>query len=224
MKAYCLYLVDMDDTLYEEWQYVLSGFRAVSVVAAKYVNVDASVAYDYMVRHFECRGRSGVFDAFLQANGIRPEPEVIQSWVSVYRDHQPEISPYAGVLDALVVLRRSGACVCVVTDGLTSMQERKFKALRLGAYVDRVVYCHQTGFPKPDPRALAGIVRQGQGDAVMVGDRPDHDLALAAGLEIDAVRIRTPRFKDHGNAPWEPVGEFVSFTDFVSAVTGIPLC
>ena len=213
MKRYSLYLVDMDDTLYEERQYVLSGFRVLSGVASNYLGISPAQVFGFMQEYFDRQGRNGVLDALLVAHGKEPAAAVIADWVAAYRNHMPEICLYPGVLDALVAIRQMGARIYIVTDGLTCMQEKKFSALGLEQYVDGIVYCHETGYPKPDPRALSGLVANGQADAVLIGDRPDRDLALAANLGIDAIRIRTRRFAHQGNVPWAPVGEYGSFAD-----------
>ena len=212
MKTYGLYLVDMDDTLYEERQYVLSGFRVLSELASDYLGISPAKAFNFMQQHFDTHGREGVLDALLTAHGSEPAAAIIANWVGVYRNHHPDICLYPGVLDTLVTLRKTGACACIVTDGMTCMQKNKFAALGLAPYVNRVVYCHETGYPKPDPRCLDGFVRHGQDDAVLIGDRPDHDLALAANLGIDAIRVRTGRFKNQASTPWRPVEEIDAFS------------
>ena len=215
MKKYRLYIVDMDDTLYEERQYVYSGFRVVSELAEEHLGIRAGDAHDFMLRYFGRQGRKRVFDALLEAYGRKSEPAVVEAWVQAYRNHQPAIQVYPFVEETLAALRQAGGQICIVTDGLTCMQERKFAALGLADYVDRVVYCHTTGYPKPDPRSLVNVLRHGQEDAVLIGDRPDHDLALAAHVGIDAIRVRTERFKHQANTPWQPVAEIAAFPELL---------
>ena len=204
-----LFLVDMDDTLFEEADFVLSGLRAAAALAAQW-GIDPRSAENFLCARFRSAGRAHIFDRLLAAHSIPPDPAKIDALVCAYREHLPSISPYTGALETLSALRSLGRVV-VVTDGMESVQRRKFAALGLPALVDSAVYCAGLGHPKPDPAALAGVVRPGDPAAIFVGDRPDHDLALAAALRIDSVRVRTGRFRDRPNDPWKPVADVPSF-------------
>ena len=209
LDAYSLFLVDMDDTLFEERSYALSGFHAVAAYAARWGIVSAD-AWAFMQERFNAVGRAKIFNALLEQFLGNASPARVRELISVYREHHPSIALYPGVYDFLLALRSRGKVV-VVTDGLASMQQRKFAALELALHVDRVVFCESTGHPKPDPASLAGIVEPGDKRAVMIGDRPDHDLALARNLGIDAIRVRTGRYRDVPNEPWQPVADVAEF-------------
>lgn len=208
-------LIDMDDTLYEEREFVLSGFRAVADYCVEF-GISSEIAWAFLRDRFLSEGRNQIFDALLEAHSIDASPDRIQKLVSVYREHKPEIKLYPGVADLLRTLRSKGKVV-IVTDGLATVQARKVEALGLGPLVDQVVYCQAVGFPKPDPRSLDGIVMPGAADVVLVGDRPDHDLALAAHYGIASIRVRTGRFRNVDNAPWSPIADCATITE-------VPLC
>ena len=213
-----LFLVDMDDTLFDEADFVLSGLRAAAARAAQW-GIDPRSAQYFLAARFRAAGRAQIFDRLLAAHSIPPDPAKIDALVCAYREHAPSISPYPGALATLALLRSLGRVV-VVTDGMESVQRRKFAALGLSPLVDSAVYCAGLGHPKPDPVALSGVVRTGDPAALLVGDRPDHDLALAASLRIDSVRVRTGRFRDRPNDPWKPVADVPSFAALANP--GIP--
>ena len=209
LQAYSLFLIDMDDTLYEERDFVLSGFRAVAAHVARW-GIAAENAGNFLQTRFHAFGRDQIFNHLLKDFAGEAPPERIRELVDVYRRHPPQISLYPGVPERLRALRSRGK-VIVVTDGLTSVQERKFAALGLNRFVDHVVFCEATGHPKPDPESLAGIVEPGDPNAVLIGDRPDHDLALAAHLQINSIRVRTSRFRATPNTPWKPIADVAEF-------------
>jgi len=209
LHRYRLFLVDMDDTLFEERDFVLSGFQAVANFMAKWA-IEPEEAEAALRRRFTDVGRGQVFDHVLRFFLGEADPERVQELVRVYREHTPRIAFYAGVADKLKRLRCQGRVV-IVTDGLPSMQAQKVAALGLARLADQVVYCWATNTPKPDPRALTGIVTPGDPDAVLIGDDPDRDLALAAALGIDAIRVRTGRFKNKPNTPWTPCADVEAF-------------
>ena len=205
LEPYTLFFVDMDDTLFEERQYVLSGFRAIANHVARW-GIRSDEAWLFLQQHFETSGREKIFDHLIQHFLGTVRPELIEELVWAYRDHYPQIHLYPDAAETLKALRSRGR-VIIVTDGLTYVQERKFAALELDRLVDRVVFCDAMGFPKPDPSSLRGRVEQGVRNALLIGDRPDHDLALAAALGIDSVRVRTGRFHDVDNQPWKPIAD-----------------
>ena len=208
-ETYRLFLVDMDDTLYEERDFVLSGFKAVAAHVAQW-GIESDLAWDFLQARFSAFGRDKIFNRLLEAFAGAAPPERIRELVAVYREHEPHIALYPGVPDLLLALRSCGK-VIVVSDGLASVQERKFAALGLDRLVDRAIFCDATGHAKPDPESLAGVVERNARTAVMIGDRPDHDLALAERLGIDSIRVRTGRFRDVPNEPWKPVADVPEF-------------
>lgn len=187
LDKYRLFLVDMDNTLYAERDFVLSGFCAVASHLATW-GLDSAVAGDYLQRRFDACGREKIFNHLLREFGMEATPERIGELVEVYRGHRPHIALFPGA-EAMLRCMRARGWVVVVTDGLPAVQERKFKALGLERLVDQVVYCWATGYPKPDPRSLEGIVRQGDPEAVLIGDREDHDMEMARRWGVDGVKV-----------------------------------
>ena len=213
LEPYTLFFVDLDDTLFEERQYVLSGFHAIADHVARF-GIRSDEAWLFLQQHFETSGREHIFDHLLQHFLGTAHPELVQELVWAYRDHYPRIHLYPDAAATLRALRSKGR-VTIVTDGLTYVQERKFAALELDRLVDRVVFCDTMGFPKPDPSSLRGRVEHGVRNALIIGDRPDHDLALAAALGIDSIRVRTGRFRAVDNQPWKPIADLPRFSSLL---------
>src|SRR5438477_4377326 len=95
-------LLDLDDTLYEERSYVLSGFRAVARhVEAAEPGIHADRCFDLMVKHLDQHGRDRIFDRTLLDLGCKPEGGTVQELVNVYRHHEPAIALYPDVAESL---------------------------------------------------------------------------------------------------------------------------
>ena len=191
------FLLDLDDTLYEEASYVRSGFAAVAADIAGMSGYSPASVLEVLLDIERRDGRGHVFDAALGAFGMPAEPEVVQHLVTLYRAHRPRITLYPGVRDLLARLRRRGR-TAIVTDGLAAMQRRKIAALDLEGAVDAVVYAWDLAAPKPDPRgfreALARIGALPAG-AVVIGDNPDHDMVAARAIGARSIRVRTGRHR-----------------------------
>ncbi len=212
LDRFSLFFVDMDDTLFEERDFVLSGLTATAAYTAGW-GLDPSIVETFLTQHFTRHGRERIFDHLLQAFLGHAEPDRVQELVAVYRQHRPDIAMYEGAADGLRLLRQRGR-VILVTDGLAAVQERKVSALGLSSRVDQVVYCQKQGYAKPDPRSLDGILTpDAVPHALLIGDRPDHDLAMAAALGIPSIRVRTGRFGRVANTPWRPLADIARFSD-----------
>lgn len=200
LSDYQVFCVDLDDTLYLERDYVLSGLSAVARYLAE-EGQPASVLENWLHERFLDVGREHIFDDCLAAFNMPGSRAHIDTLVGVYRNHKPTFQFLPGVRVLLDRLSKIGRIV-IVTDGLPSMQEKKCHALELTRWADRIVYCWAEQAPKPDPASLAPVLRAYSGEAVFIGDNPRHDLCMAQQLGIDAIRVRQGRFALLPSQPW----------------------
>jgi putative hydrolase of the HAD superfamily len=214
-------LLDMDDTLYDERTYVLSGFRAVAhAIHEQFPHADAEALRAEMVEGLDLQGRGKLFDGALMRFRIEPTPELVQHLVAVYRSHDPEIALWPGVAGTLAELRRDWK-LAVVTDGLHEMQARKAQALGLKALVDELLFCWEHEAPKPDPRGYREALKRLGGsaeEAVVVGDNPLHDIAAAQAIGAKSIRVRTGRFAAVDPPRFRADAEAARFTDVPGAL------
>lgn len=134
-------IFDLDDTLYNEKQYVRSGFKAV----AEYL--DIREAEEELWHLFEMKRPA--IDVYLNQIGqIERKAEVL----TVYRDHRPQIFLNEGMKELLSELREKGIFVGIITDGRPSGQRNKIEALGLRDLVDDIIITDELGgeqFRKP---------------------------------------------------------------------------
>jgi putative hydrolase of the HAD superfamily len=185
---------DLDDTLYPERAYVLSGFRAVSIWAERTMHVPAERCRAQLRRLFDGGIRGGTFDAWLEHHGFAVS-DLVPEMVRVYREHQPEIAPFPGgrlLLERLAGRHRLG----LVSDGFASVQQRKLTALKLTEHFDAVVLTEELGPGLSKPSAIpfhAVLKRLGVSaeDAVYVADNPTKDFIGARIVGMATVRMRS---------------------------------
>lgn len=196
-------LIDLDDTLYDERSYVLSGFRAVAdEVARRFPHVDASRLLADMTAELDAHGRGKVFDRALEHAGVAAETSLVAELVQAYREHRPDIGLWPGVAETLADLRRDYR-LAIVTDGLGLMQRRKIEALGVESLVDEVLVCWEHEAPKPDPACYLEALRRldvPPEAAVVIGDNPGHDMAAARAIGSRSIRVLTGRFATEDDA------------------------
>lgn len=177
----CVVVFDLDDTLYLERDFALSGFTAVgSWLEAKHGIVGFA---NECFRLFDEGVRGSIFDHALAALGAGGAGIAIADLVEIYRRHRPKIAlapDAARLLDR--VDRLSGA---LVTDGPARMQAGKVGALGLGTRLGRLVLTGMLpeGFGKPHHMAFELVERW--------SDRPPgHHVYIADNAAKDFVAPR----------------------------------
>ena len=195
MPALRAIVFDLDDTLYPERAYVLSGFRAVAAWAGEHLGIPADQGFTELHRLFDDGVRGATFNRWLEGHGFQPDDWVPQM-VQVYREHDPQIDPYPEVLGLLQRLRlhyRLG----LVSDGYAEVQKRKLAALGLTSCFDALVFSDEWGREawKPNVRPFE-IVLERLGvmgpEAVYVADNPIKDFFGARRAGMWTVRVRHP--------------------------------
>ena len=188
----CLVL-DMDDTLYLERDYVKSGFLAVGkLIQEKY---DCGRFYQLAWAAFEAGGRGKIFNEVMEELSLPADSETISRLVTCYREHVPDISLLPDAGDCLE--RLDAGRLWVLTGGPPDSQSNKFTALTLPSKVSGVVYSGDLGegYDKPHPRGFLLIEEWsefGGDECVYIGDNPMKDFAGPRLLGWRTVRIRRP--------------------------------
>ncbi|HET6775384.1 MAG TPA: glycosyltransferase, partial [Acidimicrobiales bacterium] len=189
-----LVVLDIDDTLYLERDYVRSGFDAVGAWARAELGVDDLGERAWAA--FEAGVRRTIFDEALAGCGIEVTNGVVPRLVEVYRAHSPTIDmlPDARAwLDAL----SPHVTLAVVTDGPLASQQAKAEALMLTRWADLVVFTESLGpgRGKPHPAAFEQLERElglsGERCAY-VADNPAKDFVAPHRLGWRTVRVRRP--------------------------------
>jgi putative hydrolase of the HAD superfamily len=187
---------DLDDTLYPEGDFVLSGFRAVAGWASRSLGIPSSQAFAELETLFLAGVRGNTFDRWLAGHGFSPEPHVGQL-VRVYREHTPDLKPFPEAPSLLVSLHRQHR-LGLVSDGYLAVQQRKLAALGLEHHFDAIVFSDTWGRKawKPNPKPFREVLRMLEAEpqrAVYVGDNPAKDFLGARRVGMAAVRIQYPQ-------------------------------
>jgi len=187
---------DLDDTLYLESDFVVSGYRAVARhIAKRYACTYADVLCAMMTT-FAKLGRNLVLPMVIER--FLGSSVSIAELVDVYRRHDPEIHLLPGYTKLLKDLGRKYR-LGLITDGLPEVQRRKVRALGLNNIMDKVIYTWEYGRDKEKPHPLVFSLILDElhvkpVNAIYIGDNPIKDWAGAHGAGMKFAYIHSPGF------------------------------
>jgi putative hydrolase of the HAD superfamily len=212
-------LFDLDETLYPERRYAISGFRAVARTMQSRTGVPAARSFGILVRAFAAGRRGCALQELCAAEGW-PE-QTVTTLVDVIRDHTPSLRLPRSSRGVLAGLRPDWR-VGIVTNGRPAVQRAKVAALGLAAQVDAVVLAaeHGSGRGKPDPEpflAAAAALGVDAQRCVFVGDDPFRDVHGARRLGMKTIRIRRGPY---ASVEVPPSAEADAVIDCISDVPG----
>lgn len=185
-------VVDLDDTLFLETEYVRSGFNAVSQVVHDRHGIEG-----FGVRCWELFSsgvRGNVFQLAAESHGWSANESSIRSLVNVYRDHEPNISLTVDRRHCLRTLAENFR-LAVLTGGDPVAQRRKAAAVDVEEWATTVVFAGERGshFDKPHRWAWLELQHRMEvsgANVVYVADNPLKDLPASIDLGWGFVRVR----------------------------------
>ncbi|SFM88995.1 HAD family hydrolase [Methanolobus profundi] len=184
-------IFDLDNTLYNEKEYVISGFKAVALFLAREKSLDYCTVYSSLLESFVINERGKNFNYL--CNKLNIDKSIIRRLVDVYREHYPEISLKEDIEMFLLELSRKYK-LCLLTNGWLLPQKMKVESLRLDRYFDTIYYSQQDGLDlaKPHPKYFMKILQFYKieaSEALMIGDDPVADIQGAKDLNIPYFQI-----------------------------------
>ena len=185
-------IFDLDDTLFRERRWVVSGFAAV----ARHLEVSVGVDRRHVLQELVAALRAGQRREALQKMCRRFDlpVDLIPGLVALIRSHRPRLRLGRGVSHTLTQLRESWQ-LGVLTNGLPAVQERKIAALGIRPMVDAVVYASQYGGGKPQPAPFLEVADRVGAEptrCVFVGNDLRCDIHGARKVGMHTIRMRQP--------------------------------
>lgn len=130
---------DLDDTLYNELDYLKSAYKSIAEYLAP---DDWKPLYSKMFSLYRCK--INVFDQLLDSYNIEKD-----FLVNMYRNHQPTIQLFDGVLDVLEAIKSKNGKIGIITDGRSNTQRAKIEGLGILNYIDEIIISEEIGSEKP---------------------------------------------------------------------------
>ncbi len=198
-KAYQGILFDLDGTLVDSLELILSSYRHT------------------MARHL---GREPADEEWLNTMGkplrvqlqsFAETPEQLEAMFETYlahneANHQRLVQPFPRVKDTVTALRRAGFKLAVVTSKIRNHALRELRTVGLEGLFDGLVSASDVDKPKPDPQPILRALQSigiAAADALVVGDSL-FDLLSARAAHVDSAAALWGPFDRIRLAPAKP--------------------
>ncbi|MCX7748476.1 MAG: HAD family hydrolase [Clostridia bacterium] len=181
---------DLDDTLYNEKEFVYGAFKEVACYLSDKYTLEEKSLFEKMLHILHTEGRGKIFDRICQCFNLN---EDIDALVELYRKAKPVLRIYE---DARMFLEHNTKkCkLGLITDGVGYVQWNKIKQLGIENHFDSIIVTDDLGkeFWKPSQVPyikMAESMGLSLRDMVYVGDNPNKDFCGAKQLKMLTVRI-----------------------------------
>jgi putative hydrolase of the HAD superfamily len=186
---------DLDDTLYLERDYVVSGFRAISKFL--FEDEESDIFLNYAMEIFDKNERKHVIQQTLEKLGISIGERLIEELVSIYRAHNPSIKLTQDSNQFLQQVQRVNR-LGLITGGRPETQYKKIQALGISEVFEIIIFSGKFGkeFDKPHPwsfREFEQISGGHNSKITYFGDNPLKDFEVPLSLNWNVSRIRRPK-------------------------------
>lgn len=214
-------IFDLDDTLYNEFDFVRGGYKAVADYLAEKYGCENNIIFSDMLSYYKNNGRNRLFDYIVKKNNIIEEG-IVKKMLEIYRTHAPSIKLYDDAVFLINKLKGLKIKTGVITDGIRSVQQSKINSLCLEGIMDNIIFtCElKPGNSKPSIapfKLMSEFLGVRCDDCCYVGDNPFKDFEGPNKLNMGSVRLSKGMYKDfNGNGYSKAMFTVTSLKDVLS--------
>ncbi len=182
---------DLDDTLYDEVDFVKSGFFEVS----RYLK--NKNYFDFMWSEFLKDGSGKIFNKLIEKFSLEID---IQKLIEIYRFHKPNIVLPEVSIEILEFSKKFKTAL--ITDGHYIMQKNKFYALDLQNFIDYPIFTDFYHTKKPEAKPFEMVMKKFPNDKyIYISDNPKKDFLTPKKFGWITLRFKNPQgiYKDIKN-------------------------
>jgi HAD superfamily hydrolase (TIGR01549 family) len=187
--SYKIFIFDLDNTLYNEKDYLFEGYRFIAEYVSSHSNYKQDEIFSYLRNEFILNGHKHLFDKLNQKFILNIG---LDHYLHILRKFKTPVKfqLFPEMLDLLQNLQNGNKIVYIATNGNRIQQENKISSIDWGGLINgiNIVYCNDFE-PKPSPVSLQHIIaveKVTPEDVVFIGDS-DTDKIAAEGAGIDFI-------------------------------------
>lgn len=158
-----IFVFDLDDTLYSERDFEKSGI-------------------EYVYNYFEVKdikleqilnNRKNWIEQIINGSNNRITLQIV---LDIYRNHFPEIQLYKDSKEFLEKLHSKGNEMSLITDGRSTTQRNKLKALGIESYFNNIVISEEVNSEKPSEINFKMVMnKKNTENYIYIADNPNKD-------------------------------------------------
>jgi len=202
---------DLDDTLYDEVEFVKSGLNEISYF------IDKPSSYEYMLNIFNEEGSGKIFNKVIKKFNLDIS---LQKLIEVYRFHTPKInlpSESTELLKYAVNFKTA-----LISDGHYIMQQNKFNSLNLFNYIDYPIFTDFHHTSKPNKKAFEMVMSKFENEKyVYISDNPKKDFQAPNELGWVTIRFKNYRgiYQNYKNNADYEVSKRIQILDILKEIS-----
>lgn len=189
---YDVVVFDLDDTLYSEKDYVLSGYSYLTKMLKSLYSVDTHESFLEAIKNNE----KDVFDYVLKKNQL---PLLLKEHlILAYRYHKPKLNLHDGVAEILKKLTYKKIPIYIITDGRSVTQRLKMNALNITNFFNGIYISEEVGVEKPAPDSFVFISNKYPNKRIVyIADNPKKDFIVPNDLGWESIGLLQKESRIH---------------------------
>ena len=189
---YCV-CIDLDDTLYNEVDYVISGYREIS----KYIENNQKIKIKNFPKKKDILNyKKTHLQRFLKNNQVRGLST--KFLINILRNHKPKLSLSKKNLKKLILIRKHFKNLILITNGRKITQRNKIKSLNINKFFRKILISDEIGVKKPNKLIYKKIFNEfPNANKVFIGDNLSIDLKAPIRLNQKTIIIKNRNNRIH---------------------------
>jgi len=189
---YDVVVFDLDDTLYSEMDYVLSGYKFLSDLIEKLYSKNT---YKTFIKALNEK----VPDIFSYVISEHKLPTILKyHFILAYRYHTPNIKLNEGVISILDKLKSKEIPIYLITDGRSITQRLKISSLEIENFFEYIFISEEVGVDKPELDSFIAIQRAHPNESIVyIADNPSKDFIAPKRLGWNSIGILNKHTRVH---------------------------
>ncbi len=173
-------VLDLDDTLYDEIEFVYNGFNSVSKYLEKKSNLKKNITLRFLKKNFINNRNQKLFNQLSKKFNLNLSTHQIKKLIYLYRYNSGILKMKKDRIYILNKIIKKYNKVYLVTDGNPRVQQLKIKKLKIKKYFKKIYYTSLFGrrAHKPSLKTFGYIAKKEKIDfskLVYIGDNPFKD-------------------------------------------------
>jgi putative hydrolase of the HAD superfamily len=191
LKNLCV-VFDLDDTLYNEIDFIKSGYSHIK----NYLNNIYNLNIRYIPNDIEIKTNKKHIQKFIKKNNLNYiKADII---LNILRYHTPNISLHKKTSKLLNDLKKLDVKLGIITDGRSLTQRNKIYCLKILNIIDVIYISEEIKSLKPNSKAFKKIENKFKGHKyIYIGDNPYKDFATPNKLGWLTIGILNKQSRIH---------------------------